>query len=257
MFSLSRSLCGLSLALGIGLSSTAFGQETTVSPERPSQEAAGAFVSMMWDALPDDGVVIYFNCVRPGCRGQVPDWFTEEAWNLGLDAAGLELRSADVGLGLERLFEIREAFPAPPMLATRLATEIAQADPNARVLVFVHPNRNDRRLELSWELHDLAPPTVRDRGRLTVRLQPPSPPPPPPITTTPYFQRPVVWGGAGLILIGASAVGVSVFTDLSRETPQAELVSVGGWLGVMTGGMMMFIPAVRNHAHPNGFRFRF
>ncbi|MEL6343250.1 MAG: hypothetical protein AAFV53_08935 [Myxococcota bacterium] len=252
MTSLCWRLCVTAFAL---FGSTAAAQEVaTVSPERPTQASAAALIGTLWEDLPDEGVVVYLSCVRPSCRGQVPEWFDEDAWFEGLTDAGLGMRSPDAGVDLVQLDDLREQNPAPPMFASALTLALAQADQGAEAMVFVHPNQRDAQLELSWELHDVRPPTLQGRGRLTVRIATPLPPQPEPIPRTPYRKKKIVWVGAGLVAVGVSAIGYSIATDLPSSQTGAGVLSVGGWAATMAGGMMMFIPAIRNDVGV-GFRF--
>lgn len=247
--------CLISLLIG----ARAWAQDSaTLAGDRPGQEAAVALIDSVWDALPDDGVVIYLNCRRDDCSGQAPSWFTTAAWEEGLGEAGVYDPQPDLGMSGERLQELRTAHPSPPALAAGLVDELLANGLPVKAILLVYPNLRGEKLELSYQLH-YARSERRDLiGRLTVRLPPPPLILPPP--AQPYRSKPVVWAGAGVMAAGAASIVASSAALVRGEDPNTPLLTTtltAGWLGVMAGGTMMLVPAVRSDAVLPTLRVRF
>lgn len=240
-------LCGLLL-----WGQPASAQETvTVSPERPSEDAALSFLEVVWDHLPvSGGVAIYLSCSRPDCGGQVPLWFSRAGWEAGLGEGGDYDPSPDLGLSAERLSTLRTLFPAPADLAGEIGRELSAAGQPVEMILLVYPAlQSGEHLDLSWQLVDLSGGALRDPlGRLTVRLPPPPPPAPPPAGPK-WHSRPIVWVGASLLAIGGATATTSSAALLRAEDSQGRAAlsatATAGWLGVMIGGSMMIVPAQR------------
>lgn len=230
------------------LSLPAAAQDTAVvSPERPSQDAAVVFIDMLWDAMPEDDVLIYLNCVQDDCASQAPSWFSVAAWEEGLSEAGVYEPNPALGISTERFQSIRDAHVSPPELAASLAQELVRRGQGVSAVLLVYPNQQGEKLRLSYQLH-YTDAMRRDKlGRLTVRLPPTLPPPPPP--QSPYWSRRRARLGVGTLAAGLTMVSissVSLFQDGGPDPMVMDVTMLLGWSAVVGGGALMLAPAVRN-----------
>ena len=219
-----------------------------VSAERPGQDAAVAFIDMLWDAMPEDDVLIYLNCAQADCASQAPGWFSVVAWEEGLSEAGVYEPNPSLGISSERLQSIRDANTSPPALASTLARELVQRGQGVSAVLLVYPGQHGEKLQLSYQLH-YTDAMRRDKlGRLTVRLPPPPPPLPP--QQPPYWSKRGARAGAGTLVAGLTMVTASSVRLLQggSDPRLMDATMLLGWSAVVGGGALMLAPAVRDDA---------